>query len=135
MMAGFRQTFAVVCFTFVFSMIFIIFSQNSIITNSVIQYAYSKYNNDYSLNNTEIYFQKTIKGIKPFSPQTISYLGALNLLEKDIENVNDTFVLNSNPVIVSAISSNHLKEFQNLLSDLRVLNMAKLVYLYDIGLT
>lgn len=62
------------------------------------------------------------------------YLNELNLL--DIRNIDDEKVLLSEPIIATAISSNHVKKFLNLLTSLSYICKRKwnhIVYVYDLG--
>lgn len=90
-------------------------------------------------NNFEIHFRFTtvLENVsmvgKTFDTRWNVYLSKLDLL--NLDTVDDRQVLNSEPIIVTAVSSNHFREVLNLLYSLSVLyNGSRIIYIYDLGL-
>lgn len=71
--------------------------------------------------------------VAAFSTRWNVILDDLNLL--NVKTLNDEEVFSSTPVIVTAISSNHIVPYKRFLQVFEnVYNNNKLIYLYDLGL-
>lgn len=69
---------------------------------------------------------------KNFDTKWNKYLFDLNLYQ--VNTLNDSDVLNTEPVIATAVSSNHFRESLKMLHAISKVYQKKIVYIYDLGL-